>query len=139
MLRWYGSPSVEKVGGSLETARESRQIPLDGPDKARPVVIGHDGPVSDFLVTHLDSIDERLLDYLDEEDEDAIWHRADKMPVRARPRWTVRPPNSVPVSPLSPVNDGEYLKTRICPSGASDTRAVESFVVTRQLRFGDQR
>ena len=40
-LRRYGS--VEDVGGSLEAARESRQIPLDGPDRARPVVIGHDG------------------------------------------------------------------------------------------------
>src|ERR1035441_4439887 len=40
-LRRYGS--VEDVGGSLETARESRQIPLDGPDRAWPVVIGHDG------------------------------------------------------------------------------------------------
>ena len=40
-LRRYGS--VEDVGGSLEAALESRQIPLDGPDKAWPVVIGHDG------------------------------------------------------------------------------------------------
>jgi diguanylate cyclase (GGDEF)-like protein/PAS domain S-box-containing protein len=40
-LRRYGS--VEDLGGSLEAALESRQIPLDGPDKARPVVIGHDG------------------------------------------------------------------------------------------------
>jgi diguanylate cyclase (GGDEF)-like protein len=40
-LRRYGS--VEDVGGSLEAALESRQIPLDGPDRARPVVIGHDG------------------------------------------------------------------------------------------------
>jgi diguanylate cyclase (GGDEF)-like protein len=40
-LRRYGS--VEDVGGSLEAARESRQIPLDGPDRAWPVVIGHDG------------------------------------------------------------------------------------------------
>ena len=39
-LRRYGS--VEDVGGSLE-ALESRQIPLDGPDRTRPVVIGHDG------------------------------------------------------------------------------------------------
>jgi diguanylate cyclase (GGDEF)-like protein/PAS domain S-box-containing protein len=37
-LRRYGS-----VDGSLEAALESRQIPLDGPDRARPVVIGHDG------------------------------------------------------------------------------------------------
>ena len=36
---------------------------------SRPVVMGHDGPVSDFLVTYLDAIDERLLDYLDEDDE----------------------------------------------------------------------
>ena len=40
-LRRYGS--VEDVGGSLEATRESRQIPLDGPDRAWPVVIGHDG------------------------------------------------------------------------------------------------
>src|ERR1017187_2032193 len=40
-LRRYGS--VDDVGGSLEAALESRQIPLDGPDRARPVVIGHDG------------------------------------------------------------------------------------------------
>ena len=40
-LRRYGS--VEDVGGSLEAARESRQIPLDGPGRAWPVVIGHDG------------------------------------------------------------------------------------------------
>ena len=39
-LSRYGS--VEDVGGSLEAARESRQIPLDGPDRAWPVVIGHD-------------------------------------------------------------------------------------------------
>ena len=31
--------------------------------------MGHDGPVSDFLVLYLDSIDERLLEYLDEDDE----------------------------------------------------------------------
>jgi hypothetical protein len=31
--------------------------------------MGNDGPVSDFLVVYLDSIDERLLEYLDEEDE----------------------------------------------------------------------
>ncbi len=30
---------------------------------------GHDGPVSDFLVVYLDSVDERLLEYLDEDDE----------------------------------------------------------------------
>jgi diguanylate cyclase (GGDEF)-like protein/PAS domain S-box-containing protein len=40
-LRRYGS--VEDLGGSLEAALESRQIPLDGPDRAWPVVIGHDG------------------------------------------------------------------------------------------------
>ena len=32
-------------------------------------VIGQDGPVSEFLVVYLDSIDERLLDYLDEDEE----------------------------------------------------------------------
>ena len=31
--------------------------------------MGHDGPVSDFLVLYLDSIDEHLLEYLDEDDE----------------------------------------------------------------------
>ena len=31
--------------------------------------MGHDGTVSDFLVTYLDSIDEYLLEYLDEDDE----------------------------------------------------------------------
>jgi hypothetical protein len=31
--------------------------------------MGHDGTVSDFLVTYLDSIDERLLEYLDEDEE----------------------------------------------------------------------
>ena len=31
--------------------------------------MGHDGPVSDFLVVYLDSIDERLLEYLDADDE----------------------------------------------------------------------
>jgi len=31
--------------------------------------MGHDGPVSDFLVVYLDSVDERLLEYLDEDDE----------------------------------------------------------------------
>ena len=35
----------------------------------RPVVMGHDGPMSDFLVVYLDSIDEQLLEYLDEDDE----------------------------------------------------------------------
>ena len=38
---------------------------------------GHDGTVSDFLVTYLESIDERLLEYLDEDDEmklDAVQH-----------------------------------------------------------------
>jgi len=32
-------------------------------------VTGHDGPVNDFLVTYLDSIDGRLLEYLNEDDE----------------------------------------------------------------------
>jgi hypothetical protein len=39
--------------------------------------MGHDGTVSDFLVVYLDSIDERLLEYLDEDDElklDAVQH-----------------------------------------------------------------
>ena len=36
---------------------------------SRPVVMGHDGTVSDFLVTYLDSIDGRLLEYLDEDEE----------------------------------------------------------------------
>jgi hypothetical protein len=36
---------------------------------SRPVVMGHYGPVSDFLVVYLDSIDEQLLEYLDEDDE----------------------------------------------------------------------
>jgi hypothetical protein len=31
--------------------------------------MGHDGPVSDFLVVYLDSIDEQLLEYLDEDEE----------------------------------------------------------------------
>jgi hypothetical protein len=31
--------------------------------------MGHDGTVNDFLVLYLDSIDERLLEYLDEDDE----------------------------------------------------------------------
>jgi hypothetical protein len=31
--------------------------------------LDHDGPVSDFLFTYLDSIDERLLEYLDEDDD----------------------------------------------------------------------
>jgi hypothetical protein len=31
--------------------------------------MGHDGPVNDFLVVYLDSIDEQLLEYLDEDDE----------------------------------------------------------------------
>jgi hypothetical protein len=34
-----------------------------------PVVMGNDGLVNDFLVVYLDSFDERLLEYLDEEDE----------------------------------------------------------------------
>jgi len=32
-------------------------------------VMGHDGTVNDFLVLYLDSIDERLLEYLDEDEE----------------------------------------------------------------------
>ena len=31
--------------------------------------MGNDGPVNDFLFTYLDSIDEQLLEYLDEDDE----------------------------------------------------------------------
>jgi len=31
--------------------------------------MGHDGTVNDFLVVYLDSVDERLLEYLDEDDE----------------------------------------------------------------------
>jgi hypothetical protein len=31
--------------------------------------MGHDGTVNDFLVLYLDSIDERLLEYLDEDEE----------------------------------------------------------------------
>ena len=44
-------------------------VHLDDPGTAWPTVMGHDGPVSDFLVTYLDSIDERLLEYLDEDEE----------------------------------------------------------------------
>jgi hypothetical protein len=33
------------------------------------MVMGHDGTVNDFLVVYLDSVDERLLEYLDEDDE----------------------------------------------------------------------
>ena len=36
---------------------------------SRPVVMVHDGTVNDFLVLYLDSIDERLLEYLDEDEE----------------------------------------------------------------------
>ena len=32
-------------------------------------MISHDGTVNDFLVTYLDSIDEQLLEYLDEDDK----------------------------------------------------------------------
>jgi hypothetical protein len=39
------------------------------PEHVFPVAMNHDGPVSDFLVTYLESVDERLLEYLDEEDE----------------------------------------------------------------------
>jgi hypothetical protein len=31
-------------------------------------MMGHDGTVNEFLFTYLDSIDERLLEYLDEDD-----------------------------------------------------------------------
>ena len=31
--------------------------------------MGHDGTVNDFLFTYLDSIDEQLLEYLDDDDE----------------------------------------------------------------------
>ncbi|MGO9962461.1 MAG: hypothetical protein ACLPUG_03400 [Acidimicrobiales bacterium] len=41
----------------------------DVSDHVLAVVMGHDGRVNDFLVTYLDSIDERLLEYLDEDDE----------------------------------------------------------------------
>ena len=34
-----------------------------------PVVMGHDGPVNDYLVVYLDSIGERLLENLDQDDE----------------------------------------------------------------------
>ncbi|MGD0986110.1 MAG: hypothetical protein ABSA65_20255 [Acidimicrobiales bacterium] len=34
-----------------------------------PAVMDHDGTVNDFLVTYLDSIDDRLLEYLDEDEE----------------------------------------------------------------------
>ena len=33
------------------------------------LAIGQDGTVNDFLVTYLDSIDDRLLEYLDEDEE----------------------------------------------------------------------
>ena len=39
------------------------------PEHVSLVVMGDDGPVSDFLVVYLDSIDERHLEYLDEDDE----------------------------------------------------------------------
>jgi hypothetical protein len=35
-------------------------VHLDGPDKARPVVIAMMDPVNDLLVVHADSIDRRL-------------------------------------------------------------------------------
>jgi|ERR1035438_10344442 hypothetical protein len=44
-------------------------VHLDGPGTAWPTVMRHDGTVNDFLVTYLDSIDERLLEYLDKDDE----------------------------------------------------------------------
>ncbi len=31
-------------------------------------MLGHDAPVNDFLVTYLDTIDERLLSYLDDDE-----------------------------------------------------------------------
>ena len=34
--------------------------------------MGHDGPVNDFLVVYLDSIDEQLLEYLDRDDEQKL-------------------------------------------------------------------
>jgi hypothetical protein len=43
-LRCSTSLSVADVGGSLETARHARQIPLDGPGKAWTVAIDRDGP-----------------------------------------------------------------------------------------------
>ena len=50
-----------RVGRALNTAMHRSTF--------RPVVMGHDGPVNDFLVLYLDSIDEQLLEYLDEDDE----------------------------------------------------------------------
>ncbi len=44
LLRCSTSLSVADVGGSLETVREVRQIPLDGPGKAWTVAIDRDGP-----------------------------------------------------------------------------------------------
>ena len=44
-------------------------VHLDDPGTAWPTVMRHDGTVNDFLVTYLDSIDERLLEYLDKDDE----------------------------------------------------------------------
>jgi hypothetical protein len=44
-------------------------MPTQGDDSLHDSVIGQDGAVSEFLVVYLDSIDERLLDYLDEDDE----------------------------------------------------------------------
>ena len=41
------------------------------PDRSTswPLVMGQNGPVHHFLVTYLDSIDEQLLEYLDNDDE----------------------------------------------------------------------
>jgi len=39
------------------------------PEHLSYLVMVHDGPVSDFCVTYLDSIDEQLLEYLDEDDK----------------------------------------------------------------------
>lgn len=52
----------------------TRWLPRQLPTQPPPA---HDGPVSDFLVVYLDSIDERLLEHLDEDDElklDALRH-----------------------------------------------------------------
>ena len=48
----------------LVVARTMITIPVTA-----STVMGHYGTVSDFLVVYLDSIDERLLEYLDEDDE----------------------------------------------------------------------
>jgi len=49
------------------------------------------GPVNDFLVVYLDSIDEQLLEYLDEDDElklDAV----QRLRFYTTASWTVRSP-----------------------------------------------